>query len=177
MVMKPSSSRMARSPVMYQPPCDDLLLRQIVPAQIALHDVGAVDEQQALLARRQILQRLAVDDAHGDAGERLADGARLVADLPHVVLLPVGNVGGHGGRQLGAAIPFQRHDAELFLELLGQRRRQLLGAAHQDAQRCGNRPARSGADRNAGTSASTGKSWHWYFLHNSPISRACSGLG
>ncbi len=51
------------------------LLRQILAADVAVHHVRAFYEQHAGFSRRQHLERVGVDDAHGHAGKRLSDGA------------------------------------------------------------------------------------------------------
>ena len=42
---------------------------------VALHHVGALDQQHARLAHAQVLARFEVDDLGADAGDRHADGA------------------------------------------------------------------------------------------------------
>src|SRR5262249_29546005 len=75
------------------PAVADHILRGLFTAQVALHDVGPIDHQQPFVPGRSRFERVGIDDPGGDAGERLADGARPVADLFGAVLLPVRYVG------------------------------------------------------------------------------------
>ena len=71
---------------------------------------------------------LRIHDAHAHAGQRMADPAALGADLAEAGGAEVVRVDGHRRRAFGAAVAFQRADAELLLERGGQPLGQLLGA-------------------------------------------------
>ena len=75
-VMNPSAS-MLRHVAGDVPAAASDLAGQVFAAEVALHHVRPGDEQQPFLAEGQRLVRLRVDDAHGDAGQRVADGADL----------------------------------------------------------------------------------------------------
>src|SRR6266852_5017053 len=85
------------------PTVADDLARQFVAAEVTLHDVGAEDEQQTFLTMRPRFVGVRTDHAGGHAGERLANGADLVAYLAEAADFLVRNVGGDGGREFGAA--------------------------------------------------------------------------
>ena len=80
------------------PAIDDFLTGQVLLAEITLHHIRAINEQQAFLTGRQRFQRVLMNNADGDAGYRLADGARLIADLTAASFLPVGNIDGRHRR-------------------------------------------------------------------------------
>ena len=60
-----------------------------------------------------------IDDAHGDAGQRMADVAAACADLAEAGRAEIAAVDGDDGRAFGAAVAFERADAEGIFE--GQR--------------------------------------------------------
>ena len=68
MVMKPSSSSRATSPVTYQPSVAQARRGALRVAEIAQHAAGSLEQQQSLLALRQGGAAVEVDDAGGDAG-------------------------------------------------------------------------------------------------------------
>ena len=69
------------------------------------------------------------------SGYRLADRPRLVANLFVTVHILVRQTRRRRRRQFRAAVAFVRQHAEAFLEVQGQRHRQLLGSRDEDAHR------------------------------------------
>ena len=67
---KPSSLRNPWSPVMYQPSWK--AWRQVVAAEMTVHHVGSLDQDEARRIRTKWLVRLGRDDPHRDARQRLA---------------------------------------------------------------------------------------------------------
>src|SRR5450759_3084672 len=104
--------------------------------EVAQHAVGAFDQQQAFGIGRQRRESDRIHNARGDAGQRVAHGAGLVAGLGLLAGAVVGSVDGHCRGHLGAAVAFQQFHAELFAERIGGRLAQLLGA-HQDVAQAG----------------------------------------
>ena len=95
-------------------------------AEIALHHVRSAHEQQAGLAERHdfpVPRIFRIHDAHAHARQRMADFPAFDADLPETGGAKIGRVDRHRRRAFGAAVTFQRPDAEMFLE----RRREPVG--------------------------------------------------
>ena len=93
--------------------------------EIAFHHQVALDQDLALLAGRQVLAAVDVDDAHRHARQGFADAAGLV--LP-------GQVDGDHRAGLGGAIALEGGDAVLALIAFAQPVGHLVGAHHDDAQ-------------------------------------------
>ena len=84
----------------------------------------------------------------------MADLAAFGADLTEACGAEIVRVDGDGGRALGAAVAFQRADAELVLERLRDAFRQFLRAGHDELQAAEILRLASCAGTVAGTSAS-----------------------
>ena len=103
-------------------------------AEVTFHHVRPAHEQQARLANGQWLECVGIDDAHADAGQRMADLAALGADLAETRGAEVARVHRHGRRAFGQAIAFERADAELVLKRLRDAVGQFLRAGHDELQ-------------------------------------------
>ena len=96
--------------------------------------------------------RFGIDDLHRNARHGPADRAFLAIDR-RTLRAARRHVDRHQRRELGRAVAFDRPDAELLLERVAQRDRQLLGPGDDDFERARAPPARTAADSSAGTSA------------------------
>ena len=83
---------------------------------------------------RDRLAGVGIDDAHADAGQRMADPAALRADLAEAGRAEVARVDGNDRRALGAAVAFERADAEAVLEREREALRQFFGADDHELQ-------------------------------------------
>ena len=121
------------SPVIYQPSWKTSR-GALGLVEVAEHAVGAFHQQQAFGIGRQRREGHRVDNARGDAGQRMADGAGLVAGLGVLAGVEIGDVDGHHRGHLGAAVAFQQFDAELLAERVGDGLAEFLGAHQHVAQ-------------------------------------------
>src|SRR5215472_9786463 len=85
-------------------------------AEITLHNVRPAHDQESGRALRNKLVRFGIDDAHADAGKRLADRAAFRADLSKTWRSKIPRVDSNNWRAFGCTITFQRADAEAVLE-------------------------------------------------------------
>src|SRR5581483_8296581 len=102
--------------------------------KVAAHDVGATHEKQSGLVNAEGLERFGIDDLDGDAGERMADAAALASDLPERGGPEIATIDGDDGRAFGAAITFERANAETILEGDRDAFRKFFRASHDEAQ-------------------------------------------
>src|SRR5262249_55614907 len=102
--------------------------------QIAAHDVGAADEEQARLIDAERLVRIGIDDFDGDAREGMADGAALGTDLAECGGAEVGAIDGDDRGTLGAAIAFEWTNAEAVFEGLRDALGEFFRASHDEAE-------------------------------------------
>ena len=109
-------------------------------------------------------------------GKRMADLAALGADLTETRGAEIVRVDRHGGRAFGAAVAFERADAELLLEGLRHAVGKFLRAGHDELAGCRNPPARNRACTSAETSASPAGTSHGTRLTSAPMAFASSGL-
>ena len=124
------------SPVHYQPSRNTSAVFSGLP-EVALHHVRAAHEHQAGLAERQIFPAPRIfraDDAHAHARQWMADFPAFGADLLEPGGAEIRRVHRHHRRAFGAAVTFERADAEMFLERRGQPVGQFFRAGHHQAQ-------------------------------------------
>ena len=84
--------------------------------KIALHYVGTADEQETGSSNRHGLHGIRINDPNADARQRMSDTGSFEANLPELRGAEVARVHGDGRRALGAAVPFQRTNAEAVFE-------------------------------------------------------------
>src|ERR1700730_9811355 len=130
---KPSSSTAAMSPVLYQPSrsTSAVSFRAI---QIALHHVGAADEQKAGLIDAERLLRFGIDNFYRDAREGMPDAAALCADLTKRGGPEIDGVDRYHRRAFRAAVTLQRTDAEVVFKGHRHALRQFFRSGHYEAQ-------------------------------------------
>ncbi len=98
------------------PTVDEHLLRQVRASEIAREDVGSAHEEHAASSHGTRFVRLGIDDAHGDARQRLTDTSAAMSALENARSAHgEGARGDHGGT-FGRAVTFDRSQPESLLE-------------------------------------------------------------
>ena len=100
--------------------------REIVPPEIAGHHVGPLDQQHAGSSKRQRSKTVRIDDADGDARQRLTDCSSARGRLIVACGAKVRTVDRDHRRTFRHAVALDRFDAEAVLECLGDAKGQLL---------------------------------------------------
>ena len=85
-------------------------------AEIAFHHVGALNQQHARGSWSDRLSCVQIDDAHGDAGKRVANFAATPAYLAKSGCAEIAAIHGHHRRALGAAVALKRSNPEGVFE-------------------------------------------------------------
>ena len=104
--------------------------------EVAEHAVGAFHQQQTFGIWGQGGEGDGIDNARGDSGMGWPTVPALLPVCGVLAGGEIGDVDGHHGRHLGAAVAFQELDAEFFAEGVGDGLAEFLGA-HQDVAQAG----------------------------------------
>ncbi len=84
--------------------------------QVTHHDVWPAHQQQARLVDGQRFARFGINDAHADAGQRMADGAAFRTDLAEIGSAKIVGVHRHYRRTFRATVTLQRTDSKMIFK-------------------------------------------------------------
>ena len=96
------------------------LSRQVFASEVAVHHVRSFHEQHARRSGWQGGEAVRIDDLHGDARKRLADGSTPGGRLIVAGGSEVRTIDGDDGSTFGDAVALDGGDAELIFKCLGR---------------------------------------------------------